>query len=188
MTSEPTEKACTKCGRVRSIDDFYWKTAKGRKYRQSWCKSCCNELTRQYHQEHLEYCRAQNREGHRRRWKGDPDYHKKKHGRAAEGDPFYNVKNGLRHNFKLTWDGYQAMVEAQQGACASCHRPPEEGKRLEVDHDRGCCPGSRSCGKCIRGLLCRPCNGGTGIADDPVLLRAKARYLLDWQERHPRAR
>ena len=31
-----------------------------------------------------------------------------------------------------------------------------------IDHYHGCCPGRYSCGKCIRGLLCGPCNVGLG--------------------------
>jgi len=26
---------------------------------------------------------------------------------------------------------------------------------LHIDHDHACCPGKRSCGKCVRGALCR---------------------------------
>lgn len=27
-----------------------------------------------------------------------------------------------------------------------------------IDHDHRCCPGERSCGQCVRGIVCRACN------------------------------
>lgn len=54
-------------------------------------------------------------------------------------------------------------------------------QRLDIDHDHLCCPGQRSCGKCVRGFLCRPCNVGLGMfGEDPARLRAAAGYI----ERH----
>lgn len=35
-----------------------------------------------------------------------------------------------------------------------------------VDHDHDCCPGDRSCGKCVRGYICRKCNSGIGLLGD----------------------
>lgn len=47
-----------------------------------------------------------------------------------------------------------------------------------VDHDHGCCPATRSCESCIRGLLCGGCNAILGMAgDDPKILRRAAEYL-----------
>ena len=80
----------------------------------------------------------------------------------------------------LTLEQYDAMLEAQGGGCAICGREPGE-ERVNVlapDHDHKCCPGTRSCGKCIRGLLCLRCNTGIAMmADDPSLLRKAASYL-----------
>ena len=53
--------------------------------------------------------------------------------------------------------------------------------RLDIDHDHTCCPNGRTCGKCVRGFLCRPCNVGLGMfGDDPERLRQAAEYI----ERH----
>jgi hypothetical protein len=41
----------------------------------------------------------------------------------------------------------------------------EERRHLNVDHDHRCCPGERSCGKCVRGLLCRTCNRIEGLLE-----------------------
>ena len=46
---------------------------------------------------------------------------------------------------------------------------PEPGGHgtWNVDHDHACCPeGGRSCGKCIRGLLCMECNKYLGFYEN----------------------
>jgi hypothetical protein len=37
-----------------------------------------------------------------------------------------------------------------------------DADEAEVDHDHGCCPGRKSCGKCTRGLLHPACNSWLG--------------------------
>jgi hypothetical protein len=50
-------------------------------------------------------------------------------------------------------------------------------ERLTVDHDHACCPGPRSCGKCVRGRLCGACNTALGsLRDDPDRAMALALY------------
>jgi hypothetical protein len=52
------------------------------------------------------------------------------------------------------------------------------GIPLVIDHDHACCPNGNSCGDCVRGLLCRPCNGALGMfREDPILLRRAADYV-----------
>ena len=66
--------------------------------------------------------------------------------------------------------------------CKVSRRSPEEInsriKRLVIDHDHACCPGTRSCGKCVRGLLCNWCNRLLGMAfDNPAILAGAIQYL-----------
>lgn len=82
--------------------------------------------------------------------------------------------------YGLTPESYDAMMTAQNGVCAICglEEMKHHSKFLKIDHDRSCCSGHRSCGKCVRGLLCSNCNRGLGMfADDPRTLRAAIEYL-----------
>lgn len=85
----------------------------------------------------------------------------------------------LQRQYSITIGQYDSMLAAQGGVCAICAEPDPTGKELAVDHDHACCPDpAKSCGKCVRGLLCWPCNVGIGhLRDDPKILTAAAEYL-----------
>lgn len=74
------------------------------------------------------------------------------------------------------WD---ARYEAQGGACYLCGDPlPADRSKVATDHDHSCCPGTGSCGACVRGLACVPCNTLIARAsDDPRRLRRIADRL-----------
>lgn len=65
--------------------------------------------------------------------------------------------------------------ELRQSTCAICDGPGEV-----VDHDHACCPSNNSsCGRCVRGFLCRKCNVGLGMfLDDPEKLERAKDYIL----------
>lgn len=93
------------------------------------------------------------------------------------------LKRDNRYGF--TPGEYDAMFILQQGLCAICHRPEKaitrsgRSYKLVVDHDHGCCPGEKSCGKCVRGLICRNCNVLLGMAEDSIaVLRNAMNYIL----------
>ena len=68
------------------------------------------------------------------------------------------------------------MLERQSGKCAICNTVPRDHV-LQVDHDHDCCPGRKSCGKCVRQLLCRPCNVKLNALEDVKWLAAAKQYL-----------
>jgi hypothetical protein len=71
-------------------------------------------------------------------------------------------KVALKRKFGITVEQYDGLLEAQRGMCLTCDAKPTD-KRLAVDHDHNCCPGQKTCGKCIRGLLCSNCNTALGL-------------------------
>lgn len=81
--------------------------------------------------------------------------------------------------YGLTVDQLKLLYVSQQGMCAICGGQPLGSHRyLSVDHDHSCCPGVKSCGLCVRGLLCSKCNQGIGsLEDSPERLRKAADYL-----------
>lgn len=70
----------------------------------------------------------------------------------------------------------EALEELLARGCSICGTAAEV-----VDHDHGCCPGAYTCGRCIRGALCQPCNRGLGqFRDSPALLKAALDYLAQF--------
>jgi Recombination endonuclease VII len=93
-------------------------------------------------------------------------------------DPERQRRNMIKHLYNLTHEQFLARVEDQCGKCTICGHVPESPYDFHVDHDHRCCPGKKSCGKCIRGLLCDKCNRGLGyFGDDPQVLRQAADYV-----------
>jgi hypothetical protein len=69
------------------------------------------------------------------------------------------------------------MVELfERGECNNpgCH----ESENLHIDHDHACCPGNKSCGQCVRGVLCQGCNTALGaLRESPEVIVGLIDYL-----------
>lgn len=107
-------------------------------------------------------------------WLAESEY--TKHGSALDG-LLSNCKVCVRVNrHGVTRTQWQAMMDAQGGTCQICNGT--SARALAIDHDHNCCPGETSCGKCVRALLCGPCNIAIGLMrDNPEQLRKAATYL-----------
>lgn len=110
------------------------------------------------------------------------------HGRAAKSATYcgphlreHTLDYHRLWRYGLTPEAYAALLAVQDGLCAICRTNDPKGARISlwnVDHDHSCCPGTKSCGECIRGLLCGPCNRAIGqFGDDPAVVEAAAAYL-----------
>jgi len=80
------------------------------------------------------------------------------------------------YNHRMTMEQYTALRLAQADRCAACKEPLRFGetRAVTVDHDPRCCTYETlstgrtkgvpiSCGKCVRALLCSPCNRAVGF-------------------------
>jgi hypothetical protein len=86
--------------------------------------------------------------------------------RDGKGKNLYRRR--LRRDYNLTLEGFDAILAG-----------------WAIDHDHGCCPArKRSCGKCVRGLLCVRCNVGLSyFGDNPESLAAAGAYVAGHRRR-----
>ena len=93
------------------------------------------------------------------------------------------IRNKCRKDDYL-WSRYRMrkpqldeMLYQQKHCCYVCSKKPN---KLQIDHDHKCCKGQKSCGKCIRALLCLQCNAILGLANDSTdLLQKLAVYVSE---------
>lgn len=147
-------KSCFVCGKIGGEDSFYRATPRSF---DSYCKDCRKKQAKKSKQDRVE----SDPQGYKAMWRRI---------RLAK--------------YGLTEEDYDSMLSAQGRVCASCGEPETYRFKgsvvpLAVDHDHDCCSAqNRSCGQCVRGLLCRRCNMAIGMAkNSPAMLRQMAMYL-----------
>ncbi len=84
-----------------------------------------------------------------------------------------------KSNFGISQEEYDRMLIESSGTCDLCEKPFKNVPREPVvDHDHRCCPGQKTCGECVRGLVHRSCNSFIGLAeDDERILQKAIEYL-----------
>lgn len=86
----------------------------------------------------------------------------------------------LRARYNISLEDWEALFDSQDRLCAICETDTPNGRGWCTDHDHACCPGAKSCGKCIRGILCMSCNSMLGYSyDNPEILRRGIQYLKE---------
>ena len=96
-------------------------------------------------------------------------------------NPRRQISAIIKYKYAITYDDYDVMLEQQGGGCAICGSQESGGRgRFHVDHDHSCCPSQKTCGKCIRGLLCYACNTKLSIIETGWVDKGLA-YLAKWK-------
>jgi len=104
-----------------------------------------------------------------RQYRADhPEYLKRNADKAKadrlENPEYFKAREFAREmkKYGTTVEWYRDRLIEQNGLCVLCeHLSHHHGtiQRLQVDHDHKCCDlHTKSCGKCLRSLLCANCN------------------------------
>lgn len=152
-------KTCTNCKQEKPIDQFH-RFVRSRDGLTPNCKECIRERNRDYRERNRERLK----EIKRAQYWADPVGHRAKTDQWKQANPdrhrYLQRRSHLKQLYGITPERYDLLLQQQGGVCAICKRPRQT--RLHVDHDHACCPGRRSCGECVRGLLCGSCNRALG--------------------------
>jgi len=136
-------KLCHACGDEKSLDEF-WNNANRHDGKQTQCKGCATARRK-----------------------------KKLAERVPEDDARKSRRNAdshMRRRYGIDVDGYERMLDRQQGTCAVCrNKCTRDNLAIDHDHQTGA----------VRGLLCWRCNGALGKARDSVELLTKLIAYLE---------
>lgn len=156
-------KTCSKCGATKPFDQF-WSNSSSKDGKRAACIECSRPYNKAYYAANREALRAQ--------------------GRAYQVTNAEAIKaQRLQATYGITPADYEQRLSTQRGQCAN---PACTNEAAVIDHDHSCCPDTgswrRSCGRCIRGLLCSGCNLALGHLDDDIdRLRGLETYLQDYR-------
>lgn len=143
------QKQCSRCREIKSFDEF----SKDKYKKEGHCNQC-------------KECQSNNFKKYRLNNKDKLTIRSKKW-RIENPTEYRNHK--LKYLYNISFDQYNTLLIKQNNRCIGCNKHELECKnKLSVDHNHKCCPGVRSCGKCIRGLLCSQYNHALGLLSDNI--------------------
>ena len=157
-------KRCTRCKIEKPLSDFT-SEKRGKYGVKSRCKPCEYLRAREYDASH----REERRNAQKKRYQENPERRREIWEKWRKGHPEAWRAGHLRRKYGLRDGEYEAIFEAQRGACAICGNT-QKGKHLAVDHDHTT--------GAVRGLLCEHCNHLLGyMRDDPATIQSAIDYL-----------
>lgn len=154
-------KTCSRCKKAKEPSEFS-KNSRTKSGLHSYCQQCSREKSREWARK-------------------NPERHKDNAKKWQQDNPDRVAQHAFKRRIKrygIEVNQYLLLLNQQGGRCKVCGRPGL-GTSLVVDHDHKCCsdPG-KSCGACVRGLLCTQCNIMLGMAGDNVeILKSAIKYL-----------
>lgn len=84
----------------------------------------------------------------------------------------------IKRMYGVSRESWEAYLESQGNCCAICKTDdPGHSNGWATDHDHSCCPGEKTCGRCVRAILCQRCNASVGFIETHPDLEAVMRYL-----------
>lgn len=141
LSCDGSQHICTKCQKLKKVEDFPLNSETPCGY-DPRCKQCRHES------------RVLRRE-------------------VNHNDILVRERTSWRlARYGITYQQYLDILASQGNKCFLC-REIEVGKDVKVlcvDHDHRCCSGPRSCGKCVRSLLCAGCNKMLGYVEARISL------------------
>ena len=166
-------KICASCGNdLPATLEYFYKNNRMRSGLSSWCRECTKRIKRESNQRVRE--KDPDKYIERRR-----EYVRKYRERHPERVKKSDRRRSLK-KFGITPEEYDRMLSNQGGKCFLCNAESE--KNLAVDHDHLCCEGKKSCGNCIRALLCANCNTALGlVGDDIQILKKMIEYIQEFR-------
>lgn len=191
-------KQCVKCKETKTIDNFYKISAKTAKrqaqsdFYDYYCKYCrVGQSLKSHRGNNAKKCTASECDKHHYA-KGFCRTHYARLVRNGtierltnpnkdgvyycNGKPNHTKEYVIKRRYKMSIDEY---TKRSKKGCEICGIKPKAN--LTIDHDHNCCSTEKTCGKCVRGVICTRCNLLVGKYenqlmrdDNPLLAKIKA--------------